>query len=111
MDTQKSNSEVLPEGQNLTNSYQAKRETFWNEIGIDEKIERLRNLTKSLVHTLDRQNQEIYDLKTFIWEHSHEENGETVVKVTKKNKYRLNDNLNGLNAAKTTSVNTDKVYI
>lgn len=89
------------------------RERYWDELGIEEKLERTRALVKSLTSMLDRQNREIYELKSFVWEHSHDASGEAVVKITKKERYRLEREPGGLSAAinaKTPSEDGGKVY-
>ena len=111
MDTQK---DEMCQDQNLKESAIPQRGNYWEEIGVEEKIERLRNLVKSLVLTIDRQKGEIYDLKTFVWDHSHNENGETIVKISRKDRGRLENSSNGLNwhtGAKTPSQGDGKVFI
>lgn len=102
-----------PAGEQLKNSGAAlKRDKYWGELSIEEKIERLRTLCKALSYTLDVKNNELYDLKTFIWEHAHEENGEVVVKVKQKNRHRLenrSDYLTKVNKVETPQ--SDEVYI
>lgn len=68
---------------------QENREKYWNEINADEKIERVRTLVKSLVNQNDDFRRRITQLENFIWEHTHSVSGETVVKITKQERYKL----------------------
>lgn len=62
------------------------REYDWEEAPIEVKIERLRNLTKAFVSTLEELKREVREV---LWNHSHEENGEVIIKISSKDKHRL----------------------
>lgn len=105
-----------PQVESLKRPGEMVRERYWDELEIEEKLERTRALVKSLTSMLDRQNREIYELKSFIWEHSHDASGEAVVKITKKERYRLENTpggqLGGLSAVinAKTPMDDGKVY-
>lgn len=67
----------------------AKRPRNWSEIGLEEKVERLRDLVKSLALTNSRLTRELNEAKGLIWDHTHQEDGETFVKVLKKDRWSL----------------------
>jgi len=114
MPTTTQDTQEMPQSQNLRQpGLNQDRDRYWDELGIEEKLERTRSLVKALTSMLDRQNREIYELKSFIWEHSHDASGEAVVKITKKERYRLENAPGGLATAmnaKTPSEDSGKVY-
>lgn len=69
-----------------------KRQKHWGELAIEEKLERMRTLVKSLVLTSGSLRRELADTRSFIWDHAHEENGDVVIKVKKNEAYKLREN-------------------
>lgn len=70
----------------------------WKDLKTDEKIERMRELLKSTYASIDRLNGEIANL----WEHSHEEDGKVVIRISKNDRHRL-QNYGGMLSAKSSS--------
>ncbi len=92
------------------------RAKYWSEISIEEKIERMRTLVKSLVLTSDNQRRELEEVRSFIWDHAHEENGDVVIKVKKSERFKLQSMGGGLGSINKYSTNgksenADDVYI
>ncbi len=67
------------------------RSPYWGELQIEEKIERMRELVKSLVSTSDSLRRELAETRSFIWDHAHEENGDVIVKIKKGEAYKLRE--------------------
>ncbi len=52
---------------------------MWDEITTDEKVERMRDIIKSLQSQLSRANGELYSLKSNFKKHYHHHDNEVVV--------------------------------
>ncbi len=58
-----------------SSTYEDGREKYWGELAIEEKLERMRSLVKSLVVNIDEMRSKI----NRIGDHTHDENGKAII--------------------------------
>ena len=72
----------------------------WDELTMEEKIERTRINVKSVDQIVASFQNSVNSLRNEVealFDHSHEENGQVVIKITKNERYKLRNQMNGLN--------------
>lgn len=82
----------------------ASRQKYWSEITADEKIERLRDLCKSVVRQNDSLRRELAKIKR----HTHDESGKAVTVKPLSEDY---DEYGSSQLVGMKSMNPDEVYI
>lgn len=88
------------------------REKYWSEIGLEEKVERLRTLLKSLLAENETLKSSVRDIESILWSHDHE-GKDVVVRVGKEDSHKLKSNrtLFGSPLPSELSKKNDEVYI
>ena len=67
------------------------RDKYWSELGIEEKIERMRGVVNSQQERLESLQESFYRLQTFVEKHSHDNDGKLLIRVDGNELRQTND--------------------
>jgi hypothetical protein len=74
--------ETLSTGTSVKNPGEPSREKYWSELTSDERVERLRQVIKSLQYRHDYTNEDMIKMQNHFYKHQHDAKGALIAPLT-----------------------------